>query len=82
MGGYRNHCPTCLYSKHVDIIPGDRANPCQGLMQPIAVEYLPQKGWMIVHECERCGYIGRNKASLNEIQADSFDLIIELSANP
>ena len=24
-GSYRNHCPFCLYSLHVDITPGDRA---------------------------------------------------------
>ncbi|KKR23265.1 MAG: hypothetical protein UU40_C0001G0010 [Candidatus Uhrbacteria bacterium GW2011_GWD2_41_121] len=82
MGGYRNHCPTCLYSKHVDIIPGDRANPCQGLMQPIAVEYLPQKGWMIVCRCTKCGHQGRNKATLSDSQPDNLDRIIELSANP
>ena len=28
----RDHCPLCLYSKHVDINPGDRANNCKGLM--------------------------------------------------
>ena len=22
--GYTDHCPSCLYSKHVDINPGDR----------------------------------------------------------
>lgn len=81
-GGYRNHCPHCLYSKHVDVIPGDRANPCQGLMRPIAVEYLPQKGWMIVHQCTKCGHQGRNKATLIDSQADNFYRIIELSSNP
>src|SRR4051794_2073561 len=25
-GSYRNHCPFCLRSKHVDILPGDRSN--------------------------------------------------------
>jgi len=24
-GGYRNHCPRCLHSLHVDESPGDRA---------------------------------------------------------
>ena len=36
--GYTNHCPRCLYSKHVDINPGDRASDCGGLMKPVAVE--------------------------------------------
>ena len=34
----RDHCPNCLYSKHVDIMPGDRENTCMGLMKPIGIE--------------------------------------------
>ena len=34
----RDHCPFCLYSLHVDINPGDRQNPCKGLMKPIGIE--------------------------------------------
>ena len=35
--GYTNHCPKCLWSKHVDINPGDRAEKCGGMMKPISV---------------------------------------------
>ena len=34
----RDHCPFCLFSKHVDILPGDRSNTCKGLLKPISVE--------------------------------------------
>ena len=34
----RDHCPYCLYSKHVDINPGDRMNECKGLLEPIGIE--------------------------------------------
>ncbi|WP_293895481.1 RNHCP domain-containing protein, partial [Sphaerochaeta sp. UBA5856] len=34
---HRNHCPHCLYSRHVDMRPGDRACLCKGTMQPIAL---------------------------------------------
>ena len=34
----RDHCPFCLYSKHLDINPGDRENTCKGLMRPIGIE--------------------------------------------
>ena len=34
----RDHCPFCLFSKHVDINPGDRRNLCKGLLQPIGIE--------------------------------------------
>ena len=52
--GYTNHCPQCLWSKHVDIHPGDRANDCGGMLQPIGLE---QKGmeWVILHQCKKCG---------------------------
>ena len=33
----RDHCPYCLYSKHVDINPGDRMNECKGLLEPIGI---------------------------------------------
>ena len=36
----RDHCPYCLYSKHVDIMPGDRLNNCHGLLKPIGLEKL------------------------------------------
>ena len=35
--GYTNHCPQCLWSKHVDINPGDREELCNGMMKPVGV---------------------------------------------
>lgn len=55
-GSYRNHCPHCLWSKHVDAEgPGDRASTCLGLMEPIGLDHRGAKGWMIVHRCQICG---------------------------
>lgn len=63
-GSYRNHCPVCLYSKHVDKDgPGDRASMCGGLMKPDHLDYDGKKGWMIVHVCEMCGKKIPNKAA-------------------
>ncbi len=59
--GYTNHCPKCLYSKHVDIHPGDRAHDCGGLMKPIAVESTGL-GYVIIHKCTICEVIKRNKS--------------------
>src|SRR3989344_4073116 len=33
-GTCRSHCPKCLWSKHVDHEPGDRASSCHGMMEP------------------------------------------------
>jgi len=63
-GSYRNHCPVCLYSKHVDDIgPGDRASVCQGLMKPVSLDQRSGKGWLIIHECEKCGKTIPNTAA-------------------
>ncbi len=51
--GYTNHCPQCLWSKHVDTEPGDRAAGCGGMMEPIALEG-PTGNYRIVHHCEKC----------------------------
>ncbi|MCA9370981.1 MAG: RNHCP domain-containing protein [Candidatus Peregrinibacteria bacterium] len=54
-GSYRNHCPKCLYSKHVDDKgPGDRESLCKGMMKPVGLDYRSNKGWMIVHRCMKC----------------------------
>lgn len=64
--GYTNHCPFCLYSKHIDKNPGDRKNICLGLMEPIAVEEKNKK-YIIVHQCMKCGEVKRNQSAENDL---------------
>jgi hypothetical protein len=59
--GFTNHCPVCLFSKHVDIFPGDRAEECRGLMEPIGVE-LEKGKYVITQKCLKCGKMWRNEA--------------------
>jgi len=60
----RNHCKKCLYSLHVDeTTPGDRLSKCQELMKPISLELSGKKGYIIVHECLKCGKIMKNKTA-------------------
>ncbi|MGW7641379.1 RNHCP domain-containing protein [Streptomyces decoyicus] len=77
-GSYRNHCPRCLHSLHVDVSPGDRANDCQALMRPVAVEHHSAKGYMIVHQCTGCGTRGRNRMADDPHQGDDLDTVIAL----
>jgi rubrerythrin len=72
--GYTNHCPKCLYSKHVDVNPGDRAQSCQGLMKPMGVE-LDHGSQIIIHKCEQCGFVRKNKAD----KQDDINQIIALT---
>lgn len=70
----RDHCPYCLYSKHVDINPGDRLNTCMGMLVPIDIEKF--KGtYKIIYKCEKCGMIHKNIAAND----DNMNKIIELS---
>ncbi len=77
----RDHCPVCLHSLHVDLNPGDRANPCRGLLVPVGAVPHPQKGFQIVYQCAKCGKIHKNKAALSGVQPDDTDLLIRLTAN-
>ncbi|MEX0918878.1 MAG: RNHCP domain-containing protein [Candidatus Paceibacterota bacterium] len=60
--GYTNHCPVCLFSRHVDIYPGDRDGLCGGLMAPIGLLKQGEK-FIIIHRCLDCGEEKRNKAA-------------------
>lgn len=76
--GYTNHCPHCLWSKHVDENPGDRAmkDVCGGLMEPIGTE---EKGgeWRVIQKCQKCGRVHKNRLSL----LDNFDHLIKITKN-
>ena len=79
----RNHCPFCLWSLHVDIMPGDRENPCRGQMRPIFAEPDARRGYIITHRCETCGARGRNRATAKpgqNAQEDDLSLLIALTA--
>jgi hypothetical protein len=80
----RNHCPYCLWSRHVDLSgAGDRLAVCKGMMKPIGVTLkrtrkkygMAQYGeLMLIHQCEDCG-----RLSVNRIAADDdANLIFEL----
>ena len=72
----RDHCPNCLYSRHVDIMPGDRMNECCGLMKPIGIEKY-KNTYKIIYKCTKCHEI-HNNIMAND---DNYDLIIKLSNN-
>ena len=73
----RDHCPFCLYSKHVDIMPGDRENKCLGLLEPIKIEKF-KNTYKIIYKCQKCHELHKNIIAND----DDINLIIELSKNP
>ncbi len=70
----RDHCPYCLYSKHVDVNPGDRLNSCNGLLKPIGIEKFKDT-FKIIYKCEKCNKIHKNIMAND----DNMALIISLS---
>jgi DNA-directed RNA polymerase subunit RPC12/RpoP len=73
----RDHCPYCLYSKHVDINPGDRSNECKGLLRPIGIEKF-KNSYKIKYRCDDCRQIVKNIMATD----DDMNIIIEISKNP
>jgi hypothetical protein len=71
----RNHCPYCLWSRHVDSSQaGDRLATCQAQMKPIGLTFKSTRKkygidrygeLMLIHLCAGCG-----KVSINRIAAD------------
>ena len=77
----RNHCPHCLWSKHMDLNEaGDRLAACKAKMQPIGLsikqtrkKYGPASlgELMLIHRCVECG-----KVTINRIAADDDAALI------
>ena len=77
-GSQRNHCPFCLWSRHVDDLPGDRASQCRALMEPIGLVEKSGKGWQVVHRCTACGHRQPNRLVRDGDAPDDLDLVLSL----
>lgn len=78
-GSYRNHCPDCLWSKHVDTDePGDRKSDCQGMMEPVGVFTRRTGEYVLVHKCQKCGFERYNRIAGD----DDFGKVTSLSTRP
>jgi len=75
---HRNHCPCCLYSRHVDLRVGDRRSGCRGIMEPIGIWVRGRKEWAIIHRCSKCGIIRTNRIAGD----DNEVLLFTLAARP
>lgn len=78
----RNHCPYCLWSKHLDLEKaGDRKSNCKMGMKPIGLTFkqkrvdkygkIRQGELMLIHKCVKCG-----KISINRLAGDDNSEII------
>jgi hypothetical protein len=79
---HRNHCPSCLWSRHLDEEPGDRANPCRQPMEPIAIEVRKDGEWAIVHRCTGCGLLRTNRIGGDDHERALLALALRPIASP
>ncbi len=70
----RNHCPHCLWSRHVDIRIGDRNSACKGEMEPVSVWTKADGEWAIIHRCTRCGFLRSNGIAADDDEIRLFAL--------
>lgn len=74
---HRNHCPHCLWSRHMDRTPGDRLSSCRGRMAPVAI-WMRDGEWTLLHRCERCASIRSNRIAPD----DNLPALMALAASP
>lgn len=71
-GRNRNHCPFCLFSRHVDgERSGDRASSCKGMMEPVGVFERPNGEEVIIQRCQVCGF-----ERFNRVGADDDETVV------
>jgi len=75
----RDHCPRCLRSLHVDVVPGDRAAGCGGLLDPIAVQGA-MSAPRLLYRCRACGEQRVNRAILDGDDPDDWASIARVAA--
>ena len=75
---HRNHCPKCLFSRHLDNSPGDRGAQCGGMMEPIGVWVRKGGEWAVIHRCGRCGVLRSNRIAAD----DNALLLMSLAVRP
>ena len=79
----RNHCPYCLWSRHVGLYSaGDRLAACKAPMRPIGLtlkatqnRYRLDSGeLMLIHLCSDCGSLSINRIAADDIPETILDV--------
>ncbi|OGO00712.1 MAG: hypothetical protein A2Y58_05675 [Chloroflexi bacterium RBG_13_51_52] len=79
---YRNHCPWCLRSVHLDEYTGDRAASCGNIMEPLAVAVRGKNEWIIIHRCTGCGALKANRIAGDDNEMALLSLAVRPVAQP
>lgn len=81
-GTRRNHCPSCLHSRHVvDQVEGGPSD-CHGRMSPIAIAVLRTGDWTVVHRCVRCDELTSTPVCTDDNQLVLMRMAVRPLAQP
>ena len=84
----RNHCPYCLWSRHMDMYAaGDRLCACKSPMRPIGLtskatgkKYGSTHGeLMLIHVCTECEGLSINRIAADDVPETVFGLFEAVS---
>jgi hypothetical protein len=80
----RNHCPYCLWSRHMDLYKaGDRLCACKAPMRPVGLalkkakkKYGSEKQgeMMIIHLCTDCEKLSINRIAADDVPASILEI--------
>ncbi|QDU70354.1 RNHCP domain-containing protein [Mucisphaera calidilacus] len=79
---HRNHCPLCLWSRHVDERVGDRRSACRAPMEPIGIDVRSDGEWALIHRCTGCGVIRTNRIAGDDQELALLQLALRPLARP
>ncbi|AGT91576.1 RNHCP domain-containing protein [Rhodococcus qingshengii] len=81
-GDRRNHCPSCLHSRHLfDQVEGGPSD-CGMRMAPISIAVLRSGDWMIIHRCAQCLELTSNPVSRDDNQLLLMRMAVRPLAQP
>jgi len=81
-GARRNHCPSCLHSRHItDHVEGGPSD-CHGRMTPISIAVLRTGDWMLIHRCVRCDELTSNPVCADDNQLVLMRMAVRPLAQP
>lgn len=80
----RNHCPYCLYSRHLDLHKaGDRLSACKGKMRPVGLTLkktnkkygdAKQGELMLIHLCSECYKVSINRIAADDLASNLYEI--------
>ncbi|WP_017571827.1 RNHCP domain-containing protein [Nocardiopsis halotolerans] len=81
-GNRRDHCPSCLSSRHVlDQVAGGSSD-CGGRMVPVSIAVLRGGAWRLIHRCTMCDEMSESAVSPDDNHLVLMRIAVRPLADP